>query len=858
MRPKPIVRLSPDVVNRVAAGEVIHRPASALKEMLENSLDAGSRSITVTVRDGGNKLLQVTDDGCGIRDEDMSILCERHTTSKLRTFEDLDAVATFGFRGEALASMSFVANLTVTTMTAGAAHATRAAYADGKMTPEGPRPTAGVPGTTVCVENLFYNVPTRRRALRSASEEFSRVLETTQRYAASRPDVAFAVRKLGDARPALRCPSVCAVDDTRMTNGTPAGVARNPRVDRLRAIYGDTTARCLAPLAFSAGGWTSSVEPSTVVSGDATYDTQNNQTVRFAVDALVSTASYHSKKTTFILFINDRLVECAPLRRACELAYAAFSPKSERPFLFVALALPRDTVDVNVHPTKREVRFLHQDEIVESVATRLAAVLEANNETRAFRRAERLNATNEDDFGEKTFFESNGAATDGRRRTPTPGVAPRASTQSTLHAVDGTEISLTHVREPTDPDLPAKRAKTTTRDLVARDHKLVRVDANQAAGSLDAFFPRTTPGAPARGVAETPRHRTVAGAPEVFAANAANAANAEPALSADDGARASDDTQKHVLKTSEAHEDGLAAAPSSRLEPESVSDPAFLAAAAAADGETSPLSSVRELWGEIRAHAHAGLTQMVRNMVLVGVCDPGDPDGLWLIQHATKLSAVRFRTMAREFFFQRVVARFGAHRTRRLAERAPISDLVVLALDLERDEDGELRGELADPRVARAADAARASVAEKAPLLGEYFGVDVDAASGSILGLPVLVEGFEPDLRGLPEFALALAHDVDWTEEKACFRTVADALATFYADSFDSSPETAREASDAETKETETETLETEETERVRAIKQFVFPAMRRCLYPSKVAAVQGVATQVASLEQLYRVFERC
>ena len=117
-----------------------------------------------------------------------------------------------------------------------------------------------------------------------------------------------------------------------------------------------------------------------------------------------------------------------------------------------------------------------------------------------------------------------------------------------------------------------------------------------------------------------------------------------------------------------------------------------------------------------------------------------------------------------------------------------------------------------------------------------------------------MVEGFEPDLRGLPEFALALAHDVDWTEEKACFRTVADALATFYADSFDSSPETERDASAAKTG---TE-AETEDPERVRAIKQFVFPAMRRCLYPSKVAAVQGVATQVASLEQLYRVFERC
>jgi hypothetical protein len=267
MRPKPIVRLSPDVVNRVAAGEVIHRPASALKEMLENSLDAGSRSITVTVRDGGNKLLQVTDDGCGIRDEDLPILCERHTTSKLRTFEDLDAVATFGFRGEALASMSFVANLTVTTMTADAAHATRAAYADGKMTSEGAQPTAGVPGTTISIENLFYNVPTRRRALKSASEEFARVLETTQRYAASRPDVAFCVRKLGDARPALRCPAVPSFtfgsgfgslenllkirDTTRDTRDEPS--SSNARLHRLRAVYGDTTAKCLAPLFFFRG-----------------------------------------------------------------------------------------------------------------------------------------------------------------------------------------------------------------------------------------------------------------------------------------------------------------------------------------------------------------------------------------------------------------------------------------------------------------------------------------------------------------------------------------------------------------------------------------------------------------------------
>jgi DNA mismatch repair protein MLH1 len=163
-----------------------------------------------------------------------------------------------------------------------------------------------------------------------------------------------------------------------------------------------------------------------------------------------------------------------------------------------------------------------------------------------------------------------------------------------------------------------------------------------------------------------------------------------------------------------------------------------------------------------------------------------------------------------------------------------------------------------DPRVARAADAARALLAEKAPMLREYFGVDIDEASGSLLGLPVLVEGFEPDLSLLPEFVFALAHEVDWTEEKACFRTVADALATFYAGGSLDPGEGHVTSSTRDEFVENAPAAEDDEPERVRSIRQFVFPAMRRCLHPSKVSAVQGVATQVASLEQLYRVFERC
>ncbi|KAJ1398011.1 mutL-like protein 1, colon cancer, nonpolyposis type 2, partial [Ochromonadaceae sp. CCMP2298] len=209
-----IRKLEETVVNRIAAGEVVQRPSAAIKEMLENSLDAGSTAITVTVKGGGLHLLQIQDNGHGIRREDLPIACERFTTSKLTNFEDLRSIATFGFRGEALASITHVAHVTILSKTRDSPCAYRARYLDGRVCPlkagdkAEPKACAGVVGTTITAEDLFYNMPTRRQAFRNASEEYQRVLDVVTRYSVQFGGrVAFTCKKFGQPVPDLHAPA---------------------------------------------------------------------------------------------------------------------------------------------------------------------------------------------------------------------------------------------------------------------------------------------------------------------------------------------------------------------------------------------------------------------------------------------------------------------------------------------------------------------------------------------------------------------------------------------------------------------------------------------------------------------------
>ncbi|KAK6625686.1 hypothetical protein RUM43_005985 [Polyplax serrata] len=339
--PNSIRKLDEAVINRIAAGEVIQRPFNALKELIENSLDAKSTKIQIAVRDGGLKLLQITDNGTGIRKEDLDIVCERFTTSKLTKFEDLTKISTYGFRGEALASISHVAHLTIVSKVNDSPCGYKASYKDSKL--KGPPKLCAVEkGTQIIVEDLFYNVPTRKNALRSPTEEYSKIVDLVRKYAIHNFTVGFSLKKQREA----------LSDITTPQNST--------AVDNIQLIYGASIAKELMEI----------------------KDT--DEAFKLELYGQITNVNYSNKKFTFLLFINNRLVGSSALKSTIEQVYSLYLPKNAYPFVYLSLQLCPENVDVNVHPTKHEVHFLHEDKIIQKVRTVIETALLGSNTSRMY------------------------------------------------------------------------------------------------------------------------------------------------------------------------------------------------------------------------------------------------------------------------------------------------------------------------------------------------------------------------------------------------------------------------------------------------------------------------------------------
>lgn len=305
-----LIQILPDAVaNQIAAGEVVQRPASVIKELMENSVDSGADLIEVIVKEGGVSFIQVHDNGCGMSETDARLCFERHATSKIRNSEDLFEIHTKGFRGEALASILAVAQVSLVTRRKQDPHGTNIRAEASKILSQ--EPTAAEPGTSITIKNLFFNVPARRKFLKSEKIELRHIIEEFQRVALAHPGISFAL-----------------YDNHRALYRMDAGNLRQ----RLVQVFGAALNEKLVPVS------------------------ENTDLVRVS-GFLVKPEFAKKTRGEQYFFVNDRYIKSSYLHHAISKAYEDLLPQDTIPGYFIYLEVEPSRMDINIHPTKTEVKF---------------------------------------------------------------------------------------------------------------------------------------------------------------------------------------------------------------------------------------------------------------------------------------------------------------------------------------------------------------------------------------------------------------------------------------------------------------------------------------------------------------------
>lgn len=334
--PGYIMKLDDSVIHKIAAGEIITEPVNVVKELLENSIDAVADHIQINIENGGYGLIQIKDDGTGIRKSDMPLACARHTTSKLHKYNDLRTIGTFGFRGEALFSMSCCAHVTITTKTFQEEYGYSAEYSDGKMSSD-LKNIAATEGTTVEVRDLFYNNRLRLNARPKATTDAKKIYEVVAKYAVTYPELSFVLSSNGK---------------------------------EMLQTYGGSKAEDVLKLLFD-------IE-----------DTKSIFTLSFSpypnvtATMFLSAPSFSSKKKMNAIFINGRLVQCQSFKHSIDTAYSETVGSGVSPFYFIILVMPQENVEVNVHPSKKTVKFIGEVEIGEEIHKKIKESLEQRRGSR--------------------------------------------------------------------------------------------------------------------------------------------------------------------------------------------------------------------------------------------------------------------------------------------------------------------------------------------------------------------------------------------------------------------------------------------------------------------------------------------
>lgn len=838
-----IKRLDETVVNRIAAGEIIQRPANALKELIENSLDAGATNIQILVADGGLKKLQIIDNGHGVQSEDLPILCERFTTSKLKEFEDLKQIATFGFRGEALASMSHVSHLSVITKTAESPCAWKAEYYDGKLiNPKSgvnPKACAGNIGTTITMCDLFYNVPTRRKALSNLNDEYLRIVDVVGRYALHCPKVSFLCKKQGSSTSDIQTMST---DD---------------RVATVRNIFGSKPAKELIH-----------------------FESKNDE-LDFSFDVLASKLTYGGKKYNFFLFVNDRAVESPSFKSQIKNLYSQFLPKGSYPFIYLSIKVPPHKVDVNMHPTKRQVAILNEDSIYSIIVDTLSEELSKVNDSRVYYTQSLINDTG--------ALQTRKRAIEDSQESPLTQKSTRKVNDNEYVRVDSKETSINSFlyqnsqSSKISVNKPTIEPSKTINDVISGKKTLKQMfgvgstispvsklieepisSKNVHQESISSFLinPKGEPSLykDSRTILESQEpinvSKEITGI-EVQASKSKSKADNQKSweqIKQQDHDSFLNNLSlygKEEIPTTEKIKEGLENIEPNNciekrekdmMEPTNISladntvientkesslyeEKVVIPNVPEADGivfTDVKLTSINSMADQIMHKTHEAAQDVIKNHVFVGFVD----DFSALIQHETSLYILNYSDAFSELIYQLVIRGFANFGKISFTKPLDIADLIQKYLDLIDINDLQISNNIDKDNIITGCVNI---LNERSDMLNEYYSIKIE--NGKLLSIPVIIRNYLPDMTKLPQFLLRICSEVNWDDEYYCLNGISRELGNFYRPS----------------KNTKREEIEL-----------ILFRSLKLYWRPSYAIVDNKCLLRISNLKNLYKVFERC
>lgn len=591
---------------------------------------------------------------------------------------------TYGFRGEALSSISHVSHVTITTKTEDQMCGFKLEFIDGKPK-SSPTPIASNTGTTISVENLFYNLLLRKNALSSYSNEYNLIVDVVTKYAIHNSNtVSFSLKKFGESN--------CDLNT----------IIGSQTLDNIRTIYGTNIAKDLIALSLS-----------------------DENRLKFSMSGFISNTNTSLKNLNFILFINNRLVDCSSLKKAIDMIYSNHLMKGFHPFVYLSLKIDVKNIDVNVHPTKSEVHFLHEEEICQKIVELIENKL-SNGETRTL---SAQNVLPNSSFSEKyNSFAVEKHISDNPKQT--------SNRVESNNYISKTTNSSENVCERI-PKIPKEVKKQNT---TPRPHKQIRTDSRDR--KIDEFLSRSK----------------------------------------------KCETNRREIR----------------------------------------LTSVLELRKSVAENCDNSLQDLICKSSYVGCAD----EKYILFQHNTQLMLVNGLNLNQELFYQLFLIDFGNFAKFKLSNPLPIRELAKIYLDFKNESNNEEIDIISAPEVEEI-------LMNKKEMLSDYFSITINE-SNQLTTLPIILDGFVPNLSYLPKFIYCLAKDVNWSTEKECFESIGRVLSQFFAN-----PPNKFEC-------------DKDHEKWAKTVELIIYPSYKSILCPSKKLANNFTFHVTANLSDLYKVFERC